>query len=100
LKANDFFGIEHWWLNNTDQFSIDENGVITKSLYLTVGVYWLEVRAYDPFDNFCSCTIKITILQISPLDLTGFLILIGAPLVVIGVAVGIEKRKRNRYIYR
>jgi hypothetical protein len=100
LKANDFFGIEHWWLNNTDQFSIDENGVITKSLYLPVGEYWLEIRAYDPFDNFCSCTIKITILQISPLDFTGVLILIGAPLIVIGIAVGIEKRKRNRYIYR
>jgi hypothetical protein len=101
LKAHDFFGIEHWWLNNTDQFNINENGVITKSLYLPVGEYWLEIRVYDPFDNLCSCTIKITILQqISPLSFTGFLILIGAPLVVIGIAVGIEKRKRNRYIYR
>jgi uncharacterized membrane protein len=40
------------------------------------------------------------VLVIYILIVTAFLILIGAPLVVIGITVGIEKRKRNRYIYR
>ncbi|MFW9874422.1 MAG: hypothetical protein ACFFG0_15055 [Candidatus Thorarchaeota archaeon] len=30
---------------------------------MIVGDYWLEVRAYDSFDNFCSAIIKITIIR-------------------------------------
>ena len=28
---------------------------------LNVGVYWLEVRAYDPYDNYCTATFKIIV---------------------------------------
>jgi len=61
LNASDFSGIAHWWTNDTDQFSITIDGVLTNASILPVGEYWLEVRAYDPYDNFCKATIIIVV---------------------------------------
>lgn len=61
LDATDLSGIDHWWINDTTQFSIDENGTITNATTLNVGDYWLEVRAYDPYDNYCTYLIKIMV---------------------------------------
>ena len=61
LNASDTSGIDNWWTNNTNQFSISVNGVLTNATILPVGEYWLEVRAYDPYDNFCKATIIIVV---------------------------------------
>lgn len=61
LGATDLSGIDHWWINDTTHFSIDENGTITNVLALNGGEYWLEVRAYDPYDNYCTYIIRITV---------------------------------------
>jgi hypothetical protein len=101
LKADDFFGINNWWINNTLHFDIDSNGVLTNKILLERGNYWLEIRAYDPLSNFCICTIKIIIIQkISLLDITTSLNLIGAPLVVIDILGRAGKLKINGLIYR
>jgi hypothetical protein len=61
LNASDISGIDHWWINNTINFNIDPNGVISNASALTIGVYFLEVRVYDPYGNYYSSTIKITV---------------------------------------
>ncbi|MFW9807296.1 MAG: hypothetical protein ACFFFK_11260, partial [Candidatus Thorarchaeota archaeon] len=63
LGAWDESGIHHWWLNDTTFFTIDETGVIRNITSLEPGTYQLEVRAYDPFDNYCSATFVVTVLE-------------------------------------
>ena len=77
LDASDLSGISGWWLNDTSYFTIyDVNGVITNSTSLSEGNYWLEVRAYDPYGQYCSAIIKITVEQPTIPDDFDFTILI------------------------
>ena len=61
LNATDLSGIDYYWINDTSNFNIDVNGVLTNSITLVVGTYWLEVIAYDPYGNFCGAIIKIIV---------------------------------------
>ena len=62
LDASDPSGIDEWWLNDTTYFTInDANGIISNTTLLSEGIYWLEVRAYDPYGQYCSAIIKITV---------------------------------------
>lgn len=63
LAATDIFGIETWQVNDTANFAIDEYGVITNATILNSGVYMIEVQAFDPYDNYCSATINVTVLE-------------------------------------
>jgi parallel beta-helix repeat protein len=63
LGAWDESGIHHWWLNDSTYFTIDESGEIRNATSLEVGTYNLEVRAYDPFDNYCSAFLVVTVLE-------------------------------------
>ena len=63
LNASDFSGISLYWINDTTIFTIDSNGIISNVTNLLAGYYWLEVRAYDPFDNYAVATIKITVIN-------------------------------------
>lgn len=60
IGASDVSGIDYYWVNDT-QFSIDGDGLITNATDLTVGIYWLELRAYDIYDNYCSATFRVTV---------------------------------------
>ncbi len=61
VDAIDFSGIDHYWINDTINFGINSNGLITISAILDSGTYWLEIRAYDPGDNYCYIIISITV---------------------------------------
>jgi hypothetical protein len=61
LDASDLLGIASWEINDTINFNIDSNGIITNVGTLTVGDYGLEVRAYDPSGNYCSATFTVTV---------------------------------------
>lgn len=61
VNASDIFGIDHYWINDTSNFYINHEGLIRSITILNVGEYWLEIRAYDPSDNFISAEIKITV---------------------------------------
>jgi hypothetical protein len=61
VGAWDDSGIDHWWLDDTDHFSLDEQGFIRNATVLEPGVYTLEVRAFDPYDNYCSATLVLTV---------------------------------------
>jgi parallel beta-helix repeat protein len=61
LKATDASGISYYWINDTVNFSVTSMGTVTSIQPLKLGVYPLEVRAYDPFENFCSATLTVTV---------------------------------------
>jgi hypothetical protein len=61
VDATDPNGIDHYWVNDTATFDVSGSGLITNVTSLPVGVYWLEVRAYDPYSNYCDVEIKITV---------------------------------------
>ncbi|MBA7635365.1 hypothetical protein ES703_42969 [subsurface metagenome] len=65
LSASDLSGIDSWWISDTSNFYINNQGLITNRVALSVGNYWLEIRAYDPYGHYCSINIKITVTQVA-----------------------------------
>ncbi|MFX1273106.1 MAG: nitrous oxide reductase family maturation protein NosD, partial [Promethearchaeota archaeon] len=68
VEADDDSGISTYWIDDTDLFSIefidssvDYKANITCNQPLAFGEYTVEVRAYDPFNNFCSATFTVTV---------------------------------------
>jgi parallel beta-helix repeat protein len=76
VMATDSLGIQSYWLNDTANFQIDSTGRITDKEVLALGTFGLEIRAYDPYDNFCSALIQVTVrdtvkpIVIEPSDIT------------------------------
>ncbi len=66
VNASDLSGIDYYWVNDTSRFEVDGNGVITNKTVIPVGVYSLEVRAYDPYGNSVSATFNVTVLAVDP----------------------------------
>lgn len=84
VDASDNVMIDHYWINNTIDFKINQNGQITNITELIIGSYWIEIRAYDTSDNSISKIIKITVKRFN----IGFIIVI-ASISVLGVAGGL-----------
>lgn len=61
LSASDLSEIASYWTNSTSDFFIGSNGILTNATTLPPGTYWLEVKAYDPYGNYCNGFIKIVI---------------------------------------
>ena len=102
LNASDASGIDHWWLNDTANFNIDDTtGVITNLVFLEEGVYWLEVRAYDFHGLYCSYTFKIIVTKSAiPQDNFWWIVIIGssvgiAAITITGIIFIIFKKKRS-----
>ncbi|MHA2433649.1 MAG: right-handed parallel beta-helix repeat-containing protein, partial [Candidatus Thorarchaeota archaeon] len=66
VNASDENGIDHYWVSDTTDFAIDDNGVITVPHELEVGSYNLEVRAYDPSGNYVSAEFVLTVQDTDP----------------------------------
>ncbi|MFX1533998.1 MAG: S8 family serine peptidase, partial [Promethearchaeota archaeon] len=66
LDASDSSGISSWGINDTANFNIDSNGLVTNATALDIGVYGLEVRAYDPYGNYCNGTFTVTVQDTTP----------------------------------
>ncbi|MGB5911074.1 MAG: ABC transporter substrate-binding protein [Promethearchaeia archaeon] len=66
ISAYDESGIDHYWISDTENFEIDNNGLIVDKDFLELGVYELEVRAYDPYDHYCSAIILVTVADNTP----------------------------------
>ncbi|MHA1613422.1 MAG: right-handed parallel beta-helix repeat-containing protein [Candidatus Thorarchaeota archaeon] len=60
VNASDLSGIASYWINDTINFDINSDGIVIATA-LEVGVYGLEIRAYDPYGNYCSIEIQVTI---------------------------------------
>ncbi|MHA2140304.1 MAG: right-handed parallel beta-helix repeat-containing protein [Candidatus Thorarchaeota archaeon] len=76
IEASDLFGVSMYWVNDTAHFIIDGEGNLEDTVMLDLGLYALEVRAYDPSMNFISSVIVITVQDtmapeiVSPEDIT------------------------------
>ncbi|MFX0063583.1 MAG: Ig-like domain-containing protein, partial [Candidatus Hermodarchaeota archaeon] len=93
LNASDTSGIASWWINDTVSFSIDSNGVIRDKGTLEIGDYWLEVRVYDPYDNYLSATFKVNVFIGIPTP--GFLLeYLISGLVVIALVLIVKRRQK------
>ncbi|MHA2148038.1 MAG: cadherin repeat domain-containing protein [Candidatus Thorarchaeota archaeon] len=66
VNSSDLSGIDHYWVNDTTGFFVDDNGVISNNSMLLVKVYNLEVRAYDPFGNNVSVIFSVTVIGADP----------------------------------
>jgi len=100
LDASDASGIADWWLNDTSYFAInDVSGIITNTTSLNEGIYWLEVRAYDSYGQYCSAVIKITVetsTMPDGLDPTTWIYVIGlGSFIVLSAIIGMAVRKRR-----
>jgi len=71
LNATDFSGISTWWLNDTEHFSIDSDGVITTTTTLTPGTYGIQVSVNDTLNNIMTIEFTLTVLQITTTTDTG-----------------------------
>ncbi|TFF85374.1 MAG: hypothetical protein EU551_04170 [Promethearchaeota archaeon] len=61
VRATDLSGIDYYWINDSVRFQIDSNGIITNATILSLGEYWLEIRAYDSYGNCATEIFKVTI---------------------------------------
>jgi len=59
VNASDLAGIGYYWVNDS-RFIVDSAGLLMNDTFLPVGVYWLELRAYDGHNLFCSATFTVT----------------------------------------
>ncbi|MFW9879898.1 MAG: Ig-like domain-containing protein [Candidatus Thorarchaeota archaeon] len=102
VDASDLSGIAYYWINDTVNFNIDSNGLIENTISLNAGEYWLEIRAYDPYDNYCNAIIKITVNspaqppQIPGYELSIMFSLVGIILIV--VITYIQKKYKVAFI--
>ena len=64
VNASDTSGVE-FSINDTVNFNITSEGIITNSTSLFVAVYPLEIRSYNPFNNSITATINIRVESIS-----------------------------------
>ncbi|MFX1561906.1 MAG: hypothetical protein ACFFDP_01175, partial [Promethearchaeota archaeon] len=104
LQATDLSGIAQWTVNDTINFAISGTGYLTSIVTLSMGVYGLNIRAYDPYGHYTSATITVTVQQATmPLEILSLKLSImggavGLIFTLIGVAIKKEmiesKRKR------
>jgi subtilisin family serine protease len=61
VNASDLSGIDSYSVNNTTDFSVNKDGIITNATFLNSGTYYLKVTAADPYDNKIEEKIHITV---------------------------------------
>jgi hypothetical protein len=102
VNASDLDKIERYEVNDTINFNIDSNGVITNTINLNPGVYWIEIKAIDSSNNFCNAIIKITIVRSeNPPSIPGFEIGISiyvSGIIGIGIFFYLRKRQKIKFL--
>ncbi len=64
VNASDTSGVEYS-INDTENFNITSEGIITNSLDLSGGVYPLEIRVNNPFNNSIEAVINVRVISSS-----------------------------------
>ncbi len=55
--------MHHFWINDTVNFAINEDGELTNNSYLEIGEYYLTIHAFDPYGHYCEVDITITVVD-------------------------------------
>ena len=61
VNASASSGIDQYWVNDTINFQIDDNGIITNATFLSIGEYWLEIGVNDTLGSNITTSVKITV---------------------------------------
>jgi hypothetical protein len=95
INATDFSGLGTWTVNDTTNFAIDSNGVVTNVLDLTVGTYGLNVSVSDTGGFTRSAVFKVLVESSTPTppDLIMYVAVGGGALVVIALVVVFMKKR-------
>ena len=66
LNATDLSGVASWSVNDTVHFSINGQGVLTNVTFLPVGVYRLQIRVNDTYNNARIASLSVTVEDTTP----------------------------------
>lgn len=66
LNATDYSGLDHWWINNTEYFAIDDDGVISNVDVLEAGIYVIGVSVNDTKGNTQTGSFRLTVREHPP----------------------------------
>ncbi|MGY5852714.1 MAG: right-handed parallel beta-helix repeat-containing protein [Candidatus Thorarchaeota archaeon] len=66
LALIDYGFFDHWWLSDSDNFSISFSGVLRNKTLLDIDVYLLEIRAYNEYNDYCTSLITINVVDVLP----------------------------------
>lgn len=66
LQADDYSGLDTWWVGDTANFAIDQAGNLTSVAVLPAGIYGVEVFVSDTFGNVLSGTFYLEIISLHP----------------------------------
>ncbi|MHA2088840.1 MAG: Loki-CTERM sorting domain-containing protein, partial [Promethearchaeota archaeon] len=97
ISATDISGIAYYWINDTSNFNIDTDGLLSNSITLIPGTYWLEIRAYDPYGYYCSAIIQIIVESPSSPRIPGYNIVFLTFIISIGSLLLIRKQIRKKH---
>jgi len=98
IDASDFSGIDTatWAVNDTTNFAIDSDGLITNLVDLELGTYGLNVSVSDTggFTNSTTFTVTVESPDVPPPpDITFYLILGGAGIVIVALVVLLMRKR-------
>ena len=95
INATDYSNIDKWWLNDTVNFAIDADGIITNVQNLDIGDYAIQVSVNDTLGNTRTDMFTLTVeasLPVFPVDL--LIITVGLIAVVVIVLVLWKTKKQ------
>ncbi len=93
LNATDESGIDYWWLDDTEYFSINRYGVITDNDILPVGIYTIQVSVNDTLGNTLTSEFFLTVIAgVTPLPWLPTVLAVTILVVVIVVLLIIYKK--------
>lgn len=87
MNASDLAGIDHWEINDIENFSISDTGLLTSSV-LDVGQHNLLITVFDSSGNSVSTSISILVIS-SQRDNTSIIIFGGLGVVAIVILGGV-----------
>jgi len=61
LDATDPAGVDCWWTNDTINFNVDINGIITNKTILMTGIYGLQIFVNNSIGSTKNATFKVTV---------------------------------------
>ncbi|MHA2350738.1 MAG: hypothetical protein ACXADL_14035 [Candidatus Thorarchaeota archaeon] len=96
LNATDFSGLGTWAINDTTNFAIDSNGVITNTTALALGSYGLNVSVSDSLGFTRASVFKVTVESVPTTtlpDLTLYAAAGVAGIVIIALVVVFMKKR-------
>ncbi len=61
LHADDYSGLDTWWVNDSLRFAVDDEGVVANVIALPIGNYGIEVSVNDTFGNVLNGSLNVEV---------------------------------------